>query len=79
MRKLFGPIILLTTVMAIGVVPFVLFGSPLERQAEEWLDTAISTPGKAALIIGLPLFFVVRAAIRRRRRAKAAKKVVAEE
>ncbi len=53
MRKLFGPIILLTTVMAIGVVPFVLFGSPLERQAEEWLDTAISTPGKAALIIGL--------------------------
>jgi len=53
MRKLFGPIVILAAALAVGVVPFLLFGKPLEQQAKGWLHSADTWPGKAALVVGL--------------------------
>lgn len=49
MRELLRPLLLVTLVLAVPIVPFALFGASLERQTLDWLDRAV-TPGRMAVL-----------------------------
>ncbi|MBX3415020.1 MAG: VTT domain-containing protein [Pirellulales bacterium] len=49
MRELLRPLLLVTLVLAVPIVPFAFFGASLEQQTLDWLDRAV-TPGRMALL-----------------------------
>ena len=53
MRDLLLPLILLALVLAVPIIPFLLFGPSLEEQITGWLDASLSPGALAALIVGL--------------------------
>jgi len=53
MRKLLVPIVLIALVLAIPVVPFLVFGESLEARMESWLDATLPKTVVAAWVMGL--------------------------
>jgi uncharacterized membrane protein YdjX (TVP38/TMEM64 family) len=53
MRSLLKPILLLTVVLAIPILPFLGFGGWMEERMEAWLHSALSPGAVAALVVGL--------------------------
>lgn len=53
MRALFRPLLLLTAVLLVPILPFVLFGPALESRMTAWLDCWVAPRETAMLVIGL--------------------------
>lgn len=53
MRHLLLPLVLIAVVLAVPIVPFVLWGGPIERQMEEWLDTRLPPAVVGAVVAGI--------------------------
>ncbi len=53
MRQLFVPILLITAVLLILIVPFVFFGEPLESRMRQWVAGDLSAATMAGLVVTL--------------------------
>ena len=45
--------VLISAVLAVAVVPFLLFGGPLEAQARAWLEGPMPRWARAGVVVGL--------------------------
>jgi uncharacterized membrane protein YdjX (TVP38/TMEM64 family) len=50
-KNLLRPLLLLTLVLLIPVVPFLLWGNALEASARQWMETPMSRPATAATVV----------------------------
>ena len=53
MRELIRPLLLMGILLAVPIIPFVLFGAALEARIESWSQTRRSAPAAALLVVGL--------------------------
>lgn len=53
MQRVFKPILLISAVLAIPIVPFVIFGQPMEDAVEAWLAGGLSRPVMFMAVVGL--------------------------
>ena len=54
MREIFRPVLLMSVVLLVPIVPFLFFGPQVEALVDQWKDEPMWAPASATLVVAAP-------------------------